>query len=186
MIKFILLLPVKLLGLLFMGIGAALKASEVRRSEAERVRVAQAKQDERERLQAEREEQRRRREAERATRAARVEAARIQREAKQREAEHIRKEREAERAAKVAEAEQFRAAKAAERVREADADLAHLEIMREDLRKMAEYAESLLETASTDAQKEAATKKLMAANQRIRSVDRQRERLQFIISTGGR
>ena len=46
MIRFILLLPVKLLGLVFMGIGEALRASEARRAEAERVRLAQAKADE--------------------------------------------------------------------------------------------------------------------------------------------
>lgn len=161
MIRFILLLPVKLLGLVFLGISEALKASEARRREAERARVARAKMEEAERI-------RREREAARATKAAQTEATRIQREAKQREAERLR------------------AAKAAERVREADADLAHLDAMREDCRKLAEYAETLLEEATTDSQKEAATKRLMAANQRLRSVDRQRERLQFIISTGGR
>ena len=161
MIRWLLLLPVKLLGLVFMGIGEALRASEARRREAERVRVAQAKQDERERI-------RRERDASRATRAAQTNAERIQREAKQREAER------------------FRAARAAERVREADADLAHLEAMRADCQRLAEYAEALLEGATTDAQKEAATKKLMAANQRLRSVDRQRERLQFVVNQGGR
>lgn len=161
MIKFLLLLPVKLLGLVFVGIGEALKASEARRREVERIRVAQAKAGERERI-------RREREAARATKSAQTEATRIQREAKQREVERIR------------------VAKAAERVREADADLAHLDAMREDCRKLAEYAEALLEGATTDSQKEVATKKLMAANQKLRSVDRQRERLQFIISTGGR
>ena len=161
MIRFLLLLPVKLLGLVFLAIGEALRASEARRREAERVRVAQAKADERERL-------RREREAARATRAAQTEAARI------------RRERER------AKAEQLRAAKAAERVREADADLAHLEAMRADCQRLAEYAEALLDRAETDSQKEAATKRLMAANQRLRSVDRQRERLQFVVNQGGR
>lgn len=161
MIKFLLLLPVKLLGLIFLGIGEAIKASEARRREAERVRLAQAKADEAERL-------RREREAARATRAAQTEAARIQRKAKQREAERLR------------------VAKAVERMREADADLAHLDAMREDCQRLAEYAEALMDRAETDSQKEAATKKLMAANQKLRSVDRQRERLQFIINTGGR
>ena len=161
MIRFILLLPVKLLGLLFLGISEAIKASEVRRREAERVRVAQAKQDERDRI-------RREREAARATRAAQTEATRIRREQER------------------AQAEQLRAAKAAERVREADADLAHLEAMRADCQRLAEYAEALLDRAETDSQKEAATKRLMAANQRLRNVDRQRERLQFVVNQGGR
>lgn len=161
MIRFILLLPIKLLGLVFLGISEALRASEARRAEAERVRLAQAKQDERERL-------RREREAARATRAAQTEATRIRREQER------------------AKAEQLRAAKAAERVREADADLAHLEAMRADCQRLAEYAEALLDRAETDSQKEAATKRLMAANQRLRSVDRQRERLQFVVDQGGR
>ena len=161
MIRFILLLPVKLLGLLFMGIGAALKASEARRAEAERVRVAQAKQDERDRI-------RRERDAARATRAAQTNAARIQREAKQREAERLR------------------AARAAERVREAQADLDHLEVMRGDLMRLANAAEAAWDAASTDAQRDAALRKRIAADQRIRSVDRQRERLQFVVNQGGR
>ena len=161
MIRFILLLPIKLLGLVFLGISEALRASEARRAEAERVREAQAKLDERERI-------RREREAARATRAAQTEAARIRREQER------------------AKAEQLRAAKAAERVREADADLAHLEAMRADCQRLAEYAEALLDRAETDSQKEAATKRLMAANQRLRSVDRQRERLQFVVDQGGR
>ena len=161
MIRFLLLLPVKLLGLVFLGIGEALRASEARRREAERIRLDQAKADERERICRERE-------AARATRAAQTEATRIQREAKQREAERLR------------------AARAAERVREAQADLDHLDIMRGDLMKLANAAEAAWDAASTDAQKEAAMRKRITADQRIRSVDRQRERLQFIISTGGR
>lgn len=161
MIRFLLLLPVKLLGLVFMAIGGAIEASQRRAAEAERVRLAQAKADERERL-------RREREAARATRAAQTEAARIRREQER------------------AKAEQLRAAKAAERVRGADADLAHLEAMRADCQRLAEYAEALLDRAETDSQKEAATKRLMAANQRLRSVDRQRERLQFVVNQGGR
>lgn len=161
MIRWLLLLPVKLLGLVFMAIGGAIEASQRRAAEAERVRVAQDKADERERI-------RREREAARATRAAQTEAARIRREQER------------------AKAEQLRAAKAAERVREADADLAHLEAMRADCQRLAEYAEALLDRAETDSQKEAATKRLMAANQRLRSVDRQRERLQFVVNQGGR
>ena len=161
MIRFILLLPVKLLGLLFLGISEALKASEARRAEAERVRVAQAKQDERDRI-------RRERDAARATRAAQTNAARIQREAKQREAERLR------------------AARAAERVREAQADLDHLEVMRGDLMRLANAAEAAWDAASTDAQRDAALRKRIAADQRIRSVDRQRERLQFVVNQGGR
>lgn len=161
MIRFILLLPIKLLGLVFLGIGEALRASEARRAEAERVRLSQAKLDERERL-------RREREAARATRAAQTEAARIRREQER------------------AKAEQLRAAKAAERVREAQADLAHLDQMRQDLRTLADYAERIEADAQTDARKAAAFQKRMAIDQKLRSVDRQRERLQFVVNQGGR
>ena len=161
MIRFLLLLPVKLLGLVFMAIGGAIEAHQRRAAEAERVRVAQAKQDERERL-------RREREAARATRAAQTEAARIRREQER------------------AKAEQLRAAKAAERVREAQADLAHLDQMRQDLRTLADYAERIEADAQTDARKAAAFQKRMAIDQKLRSVDRQRERLQFVVNQGGR
>ena len=161
MIRFLLLLPVKLLGLVFLGIGEALRASEARRREAERVRLAQAKADERERL-------RREREAARATRAAQTEAARIRREQER------------------AKAERLRAAKAAERVREADNDLAHLEQRQRDLATLYSFAEAQYTNASTDRKKEAAFRKMMALDQQRRTAARQAERLQYTISTGGR
>lgn len=161
MIKELLLLPIRILGLVFMAIGGAIDAHQRRAAQAERVRVAQAKQDERERL-------RREREAAKATRAAQTEAARIRREQER------------------AKAEQLRAAKAAERVREAQADLAHLDQMRQDLRTLAEYAERIEADAQTDARKAAAFQKRMAIDQKLRSVDRQRERLQFVVDQGGR
>ena len=85
-----------------------------------------------------------------------------------------------------AKAEQLRAAKAAERVREAQADLAHLDQMRQDLRTLADYAERIEADAQTDARKAAAFQKRMAIDQKLRSVDRQRERLQFVVNQGGR
>ena len=161
MIKELLLLPIRILGLVFMAIGGAIEASQRRAAEAERVRVAQAKAAEAERI-------RREREAARATRAAQTEAARIRREQER------------------AKAEQLRADKAAERVREAQADLAHLDQMRQDLRTLADYAERIEADAQTDARKAAAFQKRMAIDQKLRSVDRQRERLQFVVNQGGR
>ena len=165
MIRFILLLPIKLLGLVFMAIGGAIDAHRRRAAEAERLRIAQAKEEQRA-----------------MERGARIAAARAK-EAERKRADQARAEATE---ARRAEAEQLRAAKAAERVREADADLAHLEAMRADCQRLAEYAEALLDRAETDSQKEAATKRLMAANQRLRNVDRQRERLQFVVNQGGR
>ena len=168
MIRFILLLPIKLLGLVFMGISEALRASEARRREAERARLAQAKRAEAERLREAREEQRRQREAERSTRAAHTEATRIRREQER------------------AKAEQLRAAKAAERVREADNDLAHLEQRQRDLATLYSFAESEYTNASTDRKKEAAFRKMMAIDQQRRTAARQAERLQYTITMGGR
>ena len=161
MIRFILLLPIKLLGLVFMAIGGAIEASQRRTAEAERVRAAQAKLDERERI-------RREREAAKATRAAQTEAARIRREQER------------------AKAERLRAAKAAERVREADNDLAHLEQRQRDLATLYSFAEAQYTNASTDRKKEAAFRKMMALDQQRRTAARQAERLQYTISTGGR
>ena len=165
MIKALILLPVKLLGLVFLGISEALKASEARRAEAERVRIAQAKEEQRAR-----------------ERGARIAAAR----AKEAERQRAAKARAEATEARRAEAERVKAAKAAERVREADNDLAHLEQRQRDLATLYSFAESEYPNASTDRKKEAAFRKMMAIDQQRRTAARQAERLQYTISTGGR
>lgn len=165
MIRFLLLLPVKLLGLVFMAIGGAIEANQRRAAQAERLRIAQAKEEQRARERGERIAAARAKEAERRrTAQARAEATEARR----------------------AEAERIKAAKAAERVREAQADLAHLDQMRQDLRTLADYAERIEADAQTDARKATAFQKRMAIDQKLRSVDRQRERLQFVVNQGGR
>lgn len=161
MIREILFLPIRLLGLVLLAIGSIIDARRDKLAEAERLRIAQAEQDEAERARAAKDEQRRQREDERAARAAMAKAKQI-------------------------EADRIRAAKAAERVREAKADLAHLDQMRQDLRTLADYAERVEADAQTDAKKAAAFQRRMAIDQKLRSVDRQRERLQFVVDQGGR
>ena len=165
MIKFLFLLPIKLLGLVFIGIGSIIESHQRRAAQAERQRIAEAKA----------------RQIEEARAA--QEGARI---AKARQAERIRAEKARATEAKRAEAEQRKAAHAAEKVREADNDLAHLEQRQRDLATLYSFAESQYTNASTDKQKEAAFRKMMAIDQQRRTAARQAERMQFIINAGGR
>lgn len=165
MIKELLLLPIRILGLVFMAIGGAIDAHQLRAAQAERLRIAQAKEEQRAR-----------------ERGARIAAQRMKEAERKRAAQARAEATEARRA----DAERIKAAKAAERVREAQADLAHLDQMRQDLRTLADYAERIEADAQTDARKAAAFQKRMAIDQKLRSVDRQRERLQFVVDQGGR
>lgn len=165
MIKALILLPIKLLGLVFMAIGGAIDAHQRRAAQAERLRISRAKEEQRA-----------------MERGARIAAARAKEAERKRAAQARAEATEARRA----EAERVKAAKAAERVREAQADLAHLDQMRQDLRTLADYAERIEADAQTDARKAAAFQKRMAIDQKLRSVDRQRERLQFVVNQGGR
>lgn len=165
MIKFLFLLPIKLLGLVFIGIGSVIESNQRRAAQAERQRIAES-------------------------RARQIEEARAAKEgariAKARQAERIRAEKARATEAKRAEAEQRKAAHAAEKVREADNDLAHLEQRQRDLATLYSFAEAQYTNASTDKQKEAAFRKMMAIDQQRRTAARQAERMQFIINAGGR
>lgn len=165
MIKFLFLLPIKLLGLVFIGIGSVIESNQRRAAQAERQRIAEA-------------------------RARQIEEARAAKEgariAKARQAERIRAEKARATEAKRAEAEQRKAEHAAEKVREADNDLAHLEQRQRDLATLYSFAEAQYTNASTDKQKEAAFRKMMAIDQQRRTAARQAERMQFIINAGGR
>lgn len=165
MIKAFILLPIKLLGLVFMAIGGAIDAHQRRAAQAERVRIAQAKEEQKA-----------------MERGARIAAQRMKDAERQRAAQARAEAAEARRA----EAERVKAAKAAERVREADNDLAHLEQRQRDLATLYSFAEAQYTNASTDQKKEAAFRKMMAIDQQRRTATRQAERLQYTISTGGR
>ena len=165
MIRFLIFLPFRIVGLLFMGIGSIIESHQRRAAQAERRRIAEAK-------------------------ARQIEEARAAKEgariAKARQAERIKAEKVREAEAKRKEAEQRKAAHAAEKVREADNDLAHLEQRQRDLATLYSFAESQYANASTDRQKEAAFRKMMALDQQRRTAARQAERMQFIINAGGR
>lgn len=165
MIRFLIFLPFRIVGLLFMGIGSIIESNQRRAAQAERQRIAEA-------------------------RARQIEEARAAKEgariAKARQAERIRAEKARANEAKRAEAEQRKAAHAAEKVREADNDLAHLEQRQRDLATLYSFAEAQYTNARTDKQKEAAFRKMMALDQQRRTAARQAERMQFIINAGGR
>lgn len=172
MIKFLFLLPVKLLGLVFIGIGSVIESRQRRAEQAERQRIAEAKAE-----QAALKEAARRFKAQQAERLKAEKAA---------AAEARRRESAKARQAKEAEAERRKERNAAEKVREADNDLAHLEQRQRDLATLYSFAESQYANASTDRQKEAAFRKMMAIDQQRRTAARQAERMQFIINAGGR
>lgn len=165
MIKFLFLLPIKLLGLVFIGIGSVIESRQRRAAQAERQRIAEAK------------------EAARRFKAQQAERIKAERAAA---AEARRRESAKARQAREAEAERRKERNAAEKVREADNDLAHLEQRQRDLATLYSFAESQYANASTDRQKEAAFRKMMAIDQQRRTAARQAERMQFIINGGGR
>jgi hypothetical protein len=167
MIRFILLLPLKIIGLLFMAIGATLDGVNRRRIEKEKQLEKQ------------------RREMERI---ARIESARIEKEKRERaRRERIeqadRRRAEKEKAAadrkKAADLErkkamQFKAAQAA-------TDIEHYKIQRTELLKLYSELEKQYSDAATDSKKEIAFRKMIALNNQIRGVDRQIEKAQFAV-----
>lgn len=169
MIQFLFFLPIRIVGLLFMGIGSIIESTQ-------RKRIAEAKA-------RQIEEARAAKEGARIAKARQAERIKAQKAA---EAEARRSEAAKVRQARQAEAEQRKAAHAAEKVREADNDLAHLEQRQRDLATLYSFAETQYNNASTDKQKEAAFRKMMAIDQQRRTAARQAERMQFIINAGGR
>lgn len=164
MIKFILLLPIKIIGLILLAIGAALDRHERRRTE-------QVEQDARTEIeQAARTEKEQR------------DAARLERQA-QADRRRAEKEKAAADRKKAADLErkkimQFKAAQAA-------TDIEHYKIQRAELLKLYAELEKQFEQAATDRQKEIVFRKQIALNNQIRGVDRQIEKAQFIINRTG-
>lgn len=171
MIKFILLLPFKIIGLVFIAIGAALDNSNRRKLEREKQLEKQ------------------RREYERI---ARIENARIEKEKRERarldrQAQADRRRAEKERIAadrkKAADLErkkalQFKAA-------QAGTDIEHYKVQRTELLKLYSELEKQYEQAATDSKKEIAFRKMIALNNQIRGVDRQIEKAQYTINKAG-
>lgn len=171
MIKFLLLLPVKIIGLLFMAIGATLDGVNRRRIEKEKQLEKQ------------------RRELERI---ARIESARIEKEKREqarldRQAQADRRRIEKEKAAadrkRAADLErkkamQFKAA-------QAGTDIEHYKIQRAELLKLYSELEKQYKQAATDSKKEIVFRKMLALNNQIRGVDRQIEKAQYTINRTG-
>jgi hypothetical protein len=171
MIKFIFLFPLRVVGLLFMAIGATLDGVNRRRIEKEK--------------QAEKQ----RREYERI---ARIQAARIEKEKRERarldrQAQADRRRPEKEKAAadrkKAADLErkkalQFKAA-------QAGTDIEHYKVQRSELLKLYNEIEKQYGDAATDSKKEIAFRKMIALNNQIRGVDRQIEKAQYTINKSG-
>lgn len=171
MIRFIFLLPLKIIGLLFMAIGAILDNSNRRKLEREKQKAAAWKEEQR---------------------IAREQAARIEKEKRERarldrQAQADRRRAEKERIVadrkKAADLErkkalQFKAAQAA-------TDIEHYKIQRAELLKLYNEIEKQYSDAATDSKKEIAFRKMLALNNQIRGVDRQIEKAQYIINRTG-
>lgn len=170
MIKFILLLPLKIIGLLFIAIGAVLDNSNRRRIEQEK----------------QLEKQRRKYE-----RIARIESARIEKE--KRERARIEKAAQADRrrAEKEKAAQAVKEQKAAERrkalqfkVEQAKTDIIHYQSQRRDLLKLYNELQKQYDAATAENRKETLYRKILAINNQMRAADRIIERLQYTIGTG--
>ena len=157
MIKFILLLPLKIIGVIFLAIGAFLERRE-------KERIAAAREYEKRIAAAQKEEERR-------ARAARIATERAERSAR------IEKERR-EKAAEKERAQKFKAAQAA-------TDIEHYKIQRSELLKLYNEIEKQYSDAVTDSKKEILFRKQLALNNQIRGVDRQIEKAQYTINRTG-
>lgn len=171
MIKFILLLPFKIIGLLFMAIGATLDGVNRRRIEREKQLEKQ------------------RREYERI---ARIESARIEKEKRERfrlekQAQADRRRAEKEKAAQAVKAQKAADRRKAETFKadQARTDIEHYKVQRAELLKLYNEIEKQYSDAATDSKKEIAFRKMIALNNQVRGVDRQIEKAQYTINRAG-
>ena len=157
MIKFIILLPFKIIGLLFLAIGAALDNSNRRRIEKEKQAARIWKEQ-----------------------AARIEKENRERARMDRQAQAERRRAEKERAADLErkKALQFKAT-------QAGTDIEHYKVQRAELLKLYSEIEKQYSDAATDSKKEIAFRKMIALNNQIRGVDRQIEKAQYTINKSG-
>ena len=171
MIKFLLLLPFKIIGLVFLAIGATLDG-------VNRRRIEQEKQAEKQRCELER--------------IARIESARIEKEKRERaradrQAQADRRRTEKEKAAQAVKAQKAADRRKAETFKadQARTDIEHYRIQRSELLKLYNEIEKQYSDAATDSKKEIAFRKMIALNNQIRGVDRQIEKAQYIINRTG-
>jgi hypothetical protein len=171
MIKFIFLLPFKIIGVVFLAIGAALDNSNRRKLEREK--------------QAEKQ----RREYERI---ARIESTRIEKEKRERarldrQAQADRRRAEKEKAAQAVMAQKAADRRKAETFKadQARTDIEHYKVQRAELLKLYNEIEKQYSDAATDSKKEILFRKQLALNNQIRGVDRQIEKAQYTINKSG-
>ena len=171
MIKFILLLPLKIIGLLFMAIGATLDGVNRRRIENEKQLEKQRRELERiARIESARIEKEKREKA----RADRIAAADRRRAEKEKAAQAVK----AQKAAEWRKAETFKAD-------QARIDIVHYEQQRRELLKLYNEIERQYSDAATDSKKEILFRKQIALNNQMRGVDRQIEKAQYTINRTG-
>ena len=171
MIKFLFLLPFKIIGVIFLAIGAILDGINHRRIEKEKQLEKQ------------------RREYERI---ARIESARIEKEKRERarldrQAQADRRRAEKERAAQAVKAQKAADRRKAEKFKadQARTDMEHYRIQRSELLKLYDELKKQFDAAGTDKQKEIVFRKQIALNNQIRGVDRQIEKAQYTINKSG-
>ena len=167
MIRFILLLPLKIIGLLFMAIGATLDG--INRRKLEREKQAEKQRREMERI-------------------ARIENVRIEKEKRERERLDRQAQAEQRRTEKEKQAQAVKAQKATERRKaekfkadQARTDIVHYEQQRRELLKLYDELKRQFDAAATDKQKEIVFRKQIALNNQMRGVDRQIEKAQYTV-----
>lgn len=164
MIKFLFLFPFKIVGLLFMTIGATLDGVNRRRIEKEK-QAARIAREQAARIEKEK------REKARADRIAQADRRRIE---KEKAAQAVKAQKAAERR----KAETFKA-------EQARTDIEHYKIQRAELLKLYNEIEKQYSDAATDSKKEILFRKQIALNNQIRGVDRQIEKAQYTINRTG-
>ena len=164
MIRFIFLLPFKIIGVIFLVIGAALDNSRRRRIEKEK----------------------------QAARIWKEQAARIEKEKRERvrldkKAQADRRRIEKEKAAQAVKAQKAADRRKAEKFKadQARTDIEHYKIQRAELLKLYNEIERQYSDAATDSKKEITFRKMIALNNQIRGVDRQIEKAQYTINRTG-
>ena len=164
MIKFIILLPFKIIGVVFLAIGAALDNSNRRRIEKENQPARIWKEQ-----------------------AARIEKEKRDADRRERQAQADRRRAEKERAAQAVKAQKAADRRKAETFKadQARTDIEHYKIQRAELLKLYSELENQYEQAATDSKKEIALRKMIALNNQIRGVDRQIEKAQYTINRTG-
>ena len=164
MIKFIFLLPFKIIGLLFMAIGGILDGVNRRRIEKEKQAARIWKEQ-----------------------AARIEKEKRERARLERQAQSDRRRAEKEKAAQAVKAQKAAERRKAETFKadQARTDMEHYKIQRSELIKLYNELEKQYEQAATDSKKEIAFRKMIALNNQMRGVDRQIEKAQYTINKSG-